>query len=354
MGKGNTGICKGCTRSKVVEITNHQILYPMKTYKNTRNKMENNADRVIDVNMNIGALSFFECANIFMSIAKIKCHVGIAVLLVIAGLYSSPCSYGQDTITIYKGDVVWQKTFSMKKYKKLIKKGTVEIEKAKISNASFLKAILQGRSYTSVINNIMSFDEINPEDAIDFIYNETKSYCQIEWIKGPYEDITEVETKKAGKKVAIIKCTTYGVFKKECAKEELNDSSVVALIKKHKIERTGVEDNSQSFSDCFNDENYDRTLFQLKESHTRARPRLAKKAVRRYKCITSEQTITLASYMYARAIPRFTKRALPYIYDVYDIYKIINKCNTRSIPRLSKAIEREISKREKKEVHSRK
>ncbi len=140
-------------------------------------------------------------------------------------------------VTIRKGTVFWERTIPKKEYKKYLKTGEINIIKSKISSIAHQKAEMQGSSVVSIINSVSSFDETNPESAIDAIYNETISYNQIEWIEGPYEMFEEITVSKFGKKAMIIRCSVYGKLKKTIIKPLPDNKHFISIVLKNKQAR---------------------------------------------------------------------------------------------------------------------
>ncbi len=127
----------------------------------------------------------------------------IKIILILC-IFSLPIFGQTKIVTVEKGTVSWERTIPKKKYRQYVKTGKIDIIKSKISSIAHRKAEMQGSSVVSVLNSVSSFDETDPESAIDAIYNETISYNQVEWIEGPYEYFMESKVKYFRKKAIII------------------------------------------------------------------------------------------------------------------------------------------------------
>ncbi len=259
--------------------------------------------------------------------------------------------YSQEKIVEIDKDVVyWEKTLPKKEYLKYLKSGYFDVIKSMVSNASLQKALFQETELVSFINTISMYDEVNPENALDLVYNEIKSYCDIEWIKGPTEVYSEVEKKRFGKDVIVIKVTTFGKFKRSCKDDFPKQDYLINLIKKNakSPSKNKIDEKNFISQDCFNSEDYDRVIKQMKNAYTSDILSIAKNAFDKHKCISAKQAIGFAKNMYSSDMDDWALYIIPYVTDIENLGEITQHCFSSDVKKITNAIEDEIFNRNKR------
>jgi len=271
----------------------------------------------------------------------------LAFILIVCFLFQ--IAYTQEKyVKIEKGNVYWEKSVLQKDFLKIDKKGLWGAEKAKVSNAAFQKAALQESPAMSIVNGIAFLDEEDPENAMDFLYNELIPNNQIEWIKGPFEQFVDGRIKKDGKDYIVIKCIAWGEYKRK--NNAVNHFPANNFLKSKIMENKknrGSSSNSNvvTLANCMTSSDFARIIQEMKVAEIANRDVIAKNNLIKIECISSTQSMELISLMDEIDRDDFINSICKYIRDIADFLPSVELCAESDRPIVKTTIENEIAKR---------